>query len=196
MEIFGILVLLAMQIIWNPSTTAAFSIAAVTAVACGLTGDMMNDLKSGHLIGTRPSAQFLAEGIGGIVGSLAAVIALLVMKESFGGFGSEFLPAPQAKAVTAMVGGLGHVPAFVAGLCIALVLTLLKVPAATLGLGVYLPFYISSIMGFGALALLGIRLIGGKRMRDAVNANTPLVSSGFLGGEGITGVILAIIAMF
>ncbi len=196
MEIFGILVLLAIQILWQPSVIGAFSIAAVTAVACGLTGDMMNDLKSGHLLGTRPAAQFIAEGIGGILGAVVAVIALLVLKDTLGGFGSELLPAPQARAVTAMVGGLGHVPAFLIGAAIGIVLYLVKVPAATLGLGVYLPVSISFIMGFGAMVLLLIRKISGKRLSQAITDRTSLVASGFLGGEGITGVVLAIISMF
>lgn len=196
MEIFGILVLLAIQIVWNPSTIAAFSIAGVTAVACGLTGDMMNDLKSGYLVGTRPSGQIIAEGIGGVVGSVVAVVALFVLKDSFGGFGSELLPAPQARAVTAMVGGLGHVPAFLIGAVVGIALYVLSVPAATLGLGIYLPINISMIMGFGALTLMFIKRVVGKERAAKVADRTGLVSSGFLGGEGITGVLLAIIAMF
>lgn len=196
MEIFGILVLLAIQVIWNPSTIAAFSIAGVTAVACGLTGDMMNDLKSGHLVGTRPSGQIIAEGIGGVVGSVVAVVALFVLKDSFGGFGSELLPAPQARAVTAMVGGLGHVPAFLIGAVVGIALYVLSVPAATLGLGIYLPINISMIMGFGALTLMAVKKVAGKERISKVTDRTGLVSSGFLGGEGITGVLLAIIAMF
>lgn len=196
MEIFGILVLLAIQIIWNPSTIAAFSIAGVTAVACGLTGDMMNDMKSGHLVGTRPSSQVIAEGIGGVVGSAVAVVALFVLKDSFGGFGSEMLPAPQARAVTAMVGGLGHIPAFTIGAIVGIVLYVVNIPAATLGLGIYLPISISTIMGFGALVLMGIKKVIGKDRTTQVTEKTSLVASGFLGGEGITGVLLAIIAMF
>jgi putative OPT family oligopeptide transporter len=196
MEIFGILVLLAIQIVWNPSTIAAFSIAGVTAVACGLTGDMMNDMKSGHLVGTRPSSQVIAEGIGGVVGSAVAVVALFVLKDSFGGFGSEMLPAPQARAVTAMVGGLGHIPAFTFGAIVGIVLYVVNIPAATLGLGIYLPISISMIMGFGALVLMVIKKVIGKDRTTQVTEKTSLVASGFLGGEGITGVLLAIIAMF
>lgn len=196
MEIFGILVLLAIQVIWNPSTIAAFSIAGVTAVACGLTGDMMNDLKSGHLVGTRPSSQIIAEGIGGVVGSVVAVVALFVLRDSFGGFGSDMLPAPQARAVTAMVGGLGHVPAFTIGAVIGIILHVLSIPAATLGLGVYLPISISAIMGFGALVLIAIKGVLGPKRSGDIAGKTSLVASGFLGGEGITGVLLAIVAMF
>jgi uncharacterized oligopeptide transporter (OPT) family protein len=66
MEIFGILVLLVIQLFWHPGFGVAFSVAAVTAVACGLTGDVMNDLKSGHMLGTDPRQQLVAEGIGGV----------------------------------------------------------------------------------------------------------------------------------
>jgi len=196
MEILGILVLLAIQAIWMPSTIAAFSVAAVVAVACGLAGDMMNDLKSGYLVGTKPSAQFVAEGIGGVVGAVVAVVALLVLKNAYGNFGTEQLPAPQAAAVSSMVKGIGHVPAFVAGAAIGFILYLLRIPAATLGLGVYLPVSISAIMGTGALTLMAVRKIGGKKALAAIDDKTGLIASGFLGGEGITGVVLAIIAMF
>jgi putative OPT family oligopeptide transporter len=196
MEIFGILVLLAIQIFYSPSTIAAFSVAAVTAVACGLTGDMMNDLTSGHMLKTRPMSQILAEGFGGLVGSIVAVIALFVLKESFGGFGSDLLPAPQAQAVTAMVGGLGHVPAFIIGAVIGLALYILAIPAATLGLGIYLPINISMIMGFGAIVLLVFKALSKSKNTQRIDERAGLIASGFLGGEGITGVLLAIIAMF
>lgn len=196
MEVFGILVLLVIQIFWHPSLIAAFSVAAVTAVACGLTGDVMNDLKSGHMLGTDPRQQLLAEGIGGVIGAVVAVIVLLVMKQAFGGFGTAELPAPQAAAVSAMAGGLGHVPAFLIGAVIGLVLYLCSVPAATLGLGVYLPTYISSVMGLGAIIMIIVRACTKNKDQETVTSNSNLIASGLLGGEGITGVIIAIISMF
>lgn len=194
MEIFGILVLLAIQIFWQPSLLALFTAAGVTAVACGLTGDVMNDLKSGYLVNTDPKQQILAEGIGGIIGAIISVFVLLAMKKSFGGFGTEALPAPQASAVSAMVGGLQNVPAFIIGCIAGVLLYLLKVPAATLGLGIYLPISISSAMGIGAIA----SLIYGKMAKKGTNVKEKqnLIASGFLGGEGITGVVIAIISMF
>lgn len=195
MEVFGILVLLVVQIFWHPSLIAAFSVAAVTAVACGLTGDVMNDLKSGHMLGTDPRQQLLAEGIGGVIGAVVAVIVLLVMKQAFGGFGTAELPAPQAAAVSAMAGGLGHVPAFLIGAVIGVVLYLCSVPAATLGLGIYLPVYISSVMGLGAIIMLIVRACTKNRDQAKVTSDSNLIASGLLGGEGITGVVIAIISM-
>ncbi|MBI9094607.1 MAG: OPT/YSL family transporter [Sphaerochaeta sp.] len=196
MEIFGILVLLVVQLFTHPSLIASFSIAAVTAVACGLTGDVMNDLKSGYLLGTDTRQQILGEGLGGVVGAVLSVFVLLIMKASFGGFGTPELPAPQAAAVAAMVGGLSNVPAFIIGCVIGLILYLSKLPSATLGLGVYLPIYISSVMGLGAVLSSVLKKIFSKKYSsERLGEESGLVASGLLGGEGITGVAIAIISM-
>jgi uncharacterized oligopeptide transporter (OPT) family protein len=50
-------------------------------------------------------------------------------------------------------------------------------------------------MGIGALLFLGAKALFGARYKEQLAEKTSLVASGFLGGEGITGVLLAIIAM-
>ena len=192
MEIFGILVLLFVQFFCHPPLSGAFTIAAVTAVACGLAGDVMNDLKSGYMLGADPKQQIIGEGIGGVVGAVVSVFVLLALKKAYGSFGTEALPAPQAAAVSQMVGGLKQVPAFTIGLVVGLALFLMNIPTATLGLGFYLSTSISTVMALGAV----IAGIFHKIYRKAKSDETiGVVSSGFLGGEGITGVIIAIISM-
>lgn len=193
MEVFGMLVLLLCLGLFSPGIMPAFLIAGVTAVACGLAGDVMNDLKSGSMLGTSPGAQIIGEGIGGVIGAVISAFVIVILKEAFGGFGTAELPAPQASAVAAMVQGLGNSSAFTIGLIIGIALYLCKVPAATLGLGVYLPTYISSVMALGALCMLIAKKIFKKEEAEREGA---LVSSGLLGGEGITGVIIAIITLF
>ena len=193
MEIFAILVLLAASALFSPTIGAAFSIAGVTAVACGLTGDVMNDLRSGSLIGTRPRYQIIAEGIGGVIGAIVAAVALQVLAASMGGFGTEALPAPQAAAVAAMAGGLDNPTAFAIGTVIGIILFLTGLPSATFGLGVYLPTYISSAMALGAVIMEVAKRLGKNKEKSQENA--ALISSGLLGGEGITGVIIAIASM-
>ncbi len=194
MEVFAILVLLFIAAIFKPSLIASFSIAGVVAVACGLTGDVMNDLKSGSLVGTPVKSQLIAEAIGGIVGAVVAAISLVVMKNAFGTFGTAELPAPQAASVAAMAGGITNKTAFFIGLVIGIVLYLLKTPSATLGLGFYLPNNISSIMALGAVTMAIVKKFTKDKAKAENNVN--LISSGMLGGEGITGVIIAIISMF
>lgn len=191
MEVFGMLVLLLVQVIWNPSLLVLFLTAGLVTVACGLSGDVMNDLKSGHMLGTDPKQQILAEGIGGVIGAAISVCVLFVMHRSFGGFGTEALPAPQARAVASMASGLGSSPVFYIGMAIGLVLFLFNIPASALGLGIYLPSYISMIVGVGYIISALI-----KKITKASDSTMNLVSSGLLGGEGISGVIIAIISMF
>ncbi|MBR4121529.1 MAG: OPT/YSL family transporter, partial [Spirochaetales bacterium] len=191
MEVFGILVLILIQVIWHPSLMILFLTAGLVSVACGLSGDVMNDLKSGYMLKTDPKQQLLAEGIGGVIGAVVAVLVLFIMKKSFGGFGTAELPAPQASAVASMASGLGSSPVFYIGVALGLMLFLLKVPASAIGLGIYLPSMISVMVGVGYLLSLVVKLI-----TKADERTTNLVSSGLLGGEGIAGVIVSIISMF
>lgn len=192
MEIFGIIVLIAAKAVSNIGETEAFFVAGVVAVACGLVGDVMNDFKAGHILGTSPKAQFAAECIGGIVGAMVSVGVLLVIFNAYGAeaFGSEMFPAAQAGAVAAMVGGISHMPAFVMGFIAAILLYIAGFPVMTLGLGVYLPFCMSCTAFIGGV----IRFIADKAVPDFEKKGTgTIIASGLLGGEAIVGVIIALI---
>ena len=54
MEIFGLIVLLAVAALGEHSQVRLFFVAGMVAVACGLAGDVMNDFRAGHLLGTDP----------------------------------------------------------------------------------------------------------------------------------------------
>lgn len=188
MEILGIIVLLGIRLIVpDLGQTPAILIAAVTAVSCGLTGDVLNDFKAGHLLGTSPRAQITAEALGGVIGALVSVGTFAVLLTRYGTFGGE-LPAPQAHAVAALAAGIPDVTAFAIGAAVGLLIYLLRLPGMTLGLGVYLPMMISAPVFLGGL----IRLIV-KRVRPAWDEKGVVAASGFLGGEGVTGVVIAII---
>jgi len=189
MEIFGIIILLAVKIVATPGTIESFMIAGVVAVACGVAGDVLNDFKSGHLLKNDPKAQIVAETVGGIVGAGVSVVVLLIMFRAYGAFGpGTELPAPQAFAVSTMVGGLPNPAAFFFGLMMGTVIYLLKLPGMTLGIGLYLPMEISSAAFLGGL----LNLLVGK-FRPSSKDKGLVISSGLLGGEGIAGVLIAII---
>ncbi|PNE22796.1 peptide transporter [Mesotoga sp. Brook.08.YT.4.2.5.1] len=189
MEIFGIIILIAVKSVASLGTIEAFLVAGVVAVACGLAGDVLNDFKSGYLLKTNPRAQIVAETVGGVIGAVVSVIVLFIMFRAYGtmGPGTE-LPAPQAYAVSTMVGGLPNTPAFFFGLMIGIIIYLMKLPGMTLGIGMYLPMEISTAAFVGGV----ISLIVGK-IKPKSKETGMIVSSGLLGGEGITGVVLAII---
>lgn len=191
MEIFGIIILLAVRILIKVDATSAFFITAAVAVACGYGGDLLNDYKAGRVLGTNPTAQLIAQLAGGLVGTVIATLAMFAIIGQFGGVGPEKgLPAGQAFAVSQMVKGIGDPMVFGGSLIIGMVLYLLKIPAMTLGIGMYLPFEISSMMFIGGI----LRFLVDRFRPKAVESGN-ISASGMLGGEGITGVGIAIFKM-
>lgn len=192
MEIFGIIILLAAKGVSSASGMEAFFVAAVVAVACGLVGDVMNDFKAGYVLKTDPRAQWIAEAVGGIIGAFVSVIVFVVILKAYGpaSFGSEEFPAAQAAAVAAMVGGISHMPAFIIGLVAAVILYFLKFPVMTLGLGVYLPFFLSATAFIGGLLRFVLDRIVPNFEREGKGS---VIAAGVLGGEAVVGVIIAIV---
>ncbi len=193
MEIFGIIVLIAAKAVSSIGQTEAFFVAAIVAVGCGLVGDVMNDFKAGHILHSNPKAQWLGECIGGIFGAIVSVIVLLVILKAYGptAFGADgIFPAPQASMVAAMVGGISHMPAFLIGLVLAVILYMANFPVMTLGIGVYLPFYLSATAFVGG----ALRFITIKAAPDyEKGGNGQIIAAGLLGGEAVVGVIIALI---
>ncbi|MGE4213495.1 MAG: OPT/YSL family transporter [Anaerotignaceae bacterium] len=192
MEIFGIIVLLAAKAVSSIGQEEAFFVAAIVAVACGLAGDVMNDFKSGHILNSDPKAQWYGEVIGGIVGAFVSVAVLIIILKAYGAdaFGSETFPAAQAGAVAAMVGGISHMPAFIIGLVVAVVLYCINFPVMTLGLGVYLPFYLSATAFLGGLIRFLVNKFAPKFEEEGTGS---IIASGLLGGEAVVGVIIALV---
>ncbi|MCI2241886.1 OPT/YSL family transporter [Adlercreutzia faecimuris] len=207
LEIFGLIVMLLIAAFADVAPARLFFIAALVAVAAGLAGDVMNDFKAGHVLGTSPRAQWVGQAIGGVVGALVAVAALEALLAGYGpdafGPGRDFVAA-QASVVATMVGGIPHVPAFAVGLAAGFALYLAGFPAMMLGLGVYLPFYLSFTGFLGAMAKVAWGRVGAWRRRgmapeeraaaEAADEERGLiVASGLMGGESIMGIVLAMI---
>lgn len=193
MEIFGIIVLLAAKAVSSIGQTEAFLVAATVAIACGLAGDVMNDFKAGHILHTDPKAQWLGECIGGLIGSFVTVGVFYIILTAYGptAFGNpEMFIAPQASAVAAMVGGIPHVPAFAIGLILGCVLYCLNFPVMTLGLGVYLPFYLSATAFLGGALKFAVEKTAPEWDKKGTGM---IIASGLLGGEAVIGVIIALI---
>lgn len=204
MEIFGVLILLLIQLLFHDLTLVSLFLgAAIVAVACGMVGDVMNDLKAGDELKTDPRDQYLGMVLGGFIGAVVASIMLFALFKAYGAnaFGPQsFFVAAQASVVATMAGGIPVVPVFVAGIIAGLILALFRLPVMTLGLGVYLPFYMSAAAFVGALIhmLLNWR---NKKLRDAEKTLRSkedfyvAAASGILGGESLIGVLTALFAV-
>lgn len=207
MEIFGLIVLLLVSLFAQVDELRLFFIAALVAVACGLAGDVMNDFKAGHVLRTSPKAQWIGQGIGAVIGSVVAVAVIQVLFVAYGadsfGVGKEFVSA-QASVVATMVDGIPNITAFIIGLAAGFILYLVGIPSMMLGLGIYLPFYMSFTAFLGCMVKVIFDLSRKKKLaamseeeRERAEAATSesglILASGLLGGESIMGIILALI---
>lgn len=211
MEIFGLIVLLVIAALGESDQVRLFFVAGVVAVACGLAGDVMSDFKTGKIIGTDPRAMWIGQAIGALIGCAVSVAVMCALLNAYGadafGPGKLFVSA-QASVVATMVSGIPSVPAFVLGLVAGVALYCLGIPSMMLGLGVYLPFYMTLSASLGATVKIAYDRVASIRNTRtsgnvAANANTDagetsheetgiIVASGVLGGESIVGVIIAL----
>ncbi len=198
MEIFGLIVMLIVAAISDLAQVQLFFVAGVVAVACGLAGDVMNDFKAGAVLGTNPRAQWLGQAIGGLVGALVAAAVMMALVTAYGtdAFGPDkaFVSA-QASVVATMVSGIPSVPAFLVGLVGGIALYWAGLPAMMVGLGVYLPFYMSLTAFLGSVVKLAYDKLSGRGNDPEFQEQGLVVASGLLGGESIVGVVLAFISV-
>ncbi len=193
MEIFGILVLLAIRLFVKVEPVSAFFIVAITAVSCGFAGDMLNDYKMGFLLDTDPLAQTIVQLVGAIVGSFVAVIALFAIIASYHGVGGNSgLSAAQAHTVAAMINGIGSIPVFVIAGIIGCIFYLKGIPSMIIGIGMLLPLGMSSAIFLGGFISFLVKKFS-KSPEPELNGQ--VISAGLLGGEGLVGTIVAIVSM-
>ena len=211
MEIFGLIVLLVIAALGESDQVRLFFVAGVVAVACGLAGDVMSDFKTGKIIGADPRAMWIGQAIGALIGCAVSVAVMCALLNAYGadafGPGKLFVSA-QASVVATMVSGIPSVSAFALGLVAGVALYCLGIPSMMLGLGVYLPFYMTLSASLGAAVKIAYDRVASIRNARAsgdatTNANTGtdetsheetgiIIASGVLGGESIVGVIIAL----
>lgn len=211
MEIFGLIVLLVIAALGESDQVRLFFVAGVVAVACGLAGDVMSDFKTGKIIGADPRAMWIGQAIGALIGCAVSVAVMCALLNAYGadafGPGKLFVSA-QASVVATMVSGIPSVSAFALGLVAGVALYCLGIPSMMLGLGVYLPFYMTLSASLGAAVKIAYDRVASIRNARAsgdatTNANTDadetsheetgiIIASGVLGGESIVGVIIAL----
>lgn len=198
------------------SVTANLMTAAVTSSSASASADLLNDLKSGYLLGANPRRQFIAQAMGIASGTVATVIGYFILVPDatvlLGGEGkAPAFPAPAAQAWKAVAEvfrlGIGnmhptHQKAILVGLALGAVVVMLEhflpkakkyLPSATgLGLGFILPFQYPLAMFIGAV----IAAVWMARSPQSGKDHIVPLSSGIIAGVSIVGVIVAAINNF
>ncbi len=180
---------------------AAIVIGGIICVIAAIAGDTSQDLKTGFLVGATPKKQQIGEIIGVAVSAVAIGAILYLLSMAWGGYGSNDLPAPQAVLMKMIVEGVmgGNLPwnlVFV-GVFIALVVEVLGIPVLPFAIGLYLPIYLSVPMMLGGALrwFLEKRKYGSDKDKENVVQSGVLYSSGLIAGEGIVGILLAVLAV-
>ena len=204
---------------------ATMFIAAIVATSAAIAGDVMQDLKTGHMVGATPWRQQTAEIIGVTVGAIVIGPVLSILHDAFRISNTACLAnprpedptcqdalfAPQAELIGAIVqgafGGNINLPMVLLGAVIAVILIRLAMPVMSVAIGIYLPLYLSvPIMAGGIIShilLSSARLridgtLEGEPSEDATAAvkevqdKGVLIGAGFIAGESLMGVLLAI----
>ncbi len=182
-----------------PGMQAAIAIGSIICIVAAISGDTSQDLKTGYILGSTPKKQQYGEIIG-VVASALAIGATLYLLDSAWGFGSKELGAPQATLMKMIIEGImgGNLPwgLILIGVFIAIIVELLRIPVLPVAIGIYLPVQLNACIMVGGLIRLFFDKIKDEKRKSTVTSNGILFCSGMIAGEGLVGILLAILAVF
>jgi putative OPT family oligopeptide transporter len=189
---------------------AVLGVAAVVCVSSAVAGEMLQDLKVGHILGGTPSKMQIGDIIGVILAGLVMFFPLYVLHNSdlaanpaTGGFGGPKLPAPQAGLMAALsqgiVGGEMAWPLVIVGIAMGFALILVRVKSPMLfSVGMYLPLETTFAIFIGGLIRGWVDKRTAKRgYNEAQKARVEnagvLSASGLIAGEALMGLFIAVV---
>ncbi len=209
--IIAALLMVAIGVSGMSGVAAVLGVAAVVCVSSAVAGEMLQDLKVGHILGGTPAKMQLGDFLGILVASLALYFPLLVLHQgniNRGGigFGDPQLSAPQAGLMASLAQGIvGHNmpwPLVGAGVLMGLAMIMLEVKSVMLfAVGMYLPLETTfAIFLGGVIRWLTDRMRDKRGFNDAQKARVEnagvLTASGMIAGEAILGLVVAAFYFF
>ena len=179
----------------------AIAIGSIICIIAAMAGDTSQDLKTGYILGATPMKQQIGELIGTVISALTIGGVLILLDQAWG-FGSEQISAPQATLMKMIIEGVmgGNLPwalVFI-GAFISIAFEVVGISALPVAIGLYLPLELSSTIMLGGLARLFLDKRKAKKGIKEKNADASdgiLFCSGMIAGEGLVGILLAILAV-
>ena len=176
----------------------AITIGSVVCIVAAMAGDTSQDLKTGFLLGATP----IRQQIGELIGAVAAAIAIggvMVLLNNAWGFGTKNLAAPQATLMKMIVEGVmnGNLPwsLIFIGVFLAVVVEIMGMPVLPVAIGLYLPLELSAAIMVGGLIRWVADRFADEKDRESGAGGGILFCSGMIAGEGLVGILLAILAV-
>lgn len=178
---------------------AAIAIGSIICIVSAIAGDTSQDLKTGYLLGATPKKQQIGELIGVIAAALA-IGGTLYLLDSAWGFGTQELAAPQATLMKMVIEGImgGNLPwgLILIGVFLAVFIEILGIPVLPFAIGIYLPVQLNACIMVGGLIRLFFDKMKESDKKKGIINDGILFCSGMIAGEGLVGIILAILAVF
>lgn len=197
--ILSSLVLVSAGLSGTSGMMAAMIIGGVVCTALSMAGGFITDLKIGYWLGTTPAKQEGWKFLGTAVSAATIAGVMMVLNKTYGFVGEGALVAPQANAMAAVIkplmeGGATPWLLYFAGAALALILTMIGVPALAFALGMFIPLDLNTPLLIGGLVSWYV----GSRSKDenvnkARRERGTLIASGFIAGGALMGVISAIL---
>ncbi|MEM9660641.1 MAG: OPT/YSL family transporter, partial [Planctomycetota bacterium] len=190
----------------QPSTN--LMAAAITGAGASQAADMMQDLKTGSLLGASPRKQFVAQLCGICAGVVLAVPVYSIFRDAYE-IGGEKLPAPAAQAWRAMAEllteGLSALPphagvAVAVAACVGVALPVARkigpikgfVPSGlAMGIAFIVPPYDSLVIFYGLILWWLWRRIDAEGVEKLSFA----AAAGLIAGQGVMGVVNALLTL-
>lgn len=181
---------------------AVLGVAAVVCVSSAVAGEMLQDLKAGHILGGTPSKMQIGDIFGTMVASLVLFFPLMILDKAYH-FGSAALPAPQAGLMAMLaqgiVGGNMAWPLVVVGILLGFSMIMVEVKSPMLfSVGMYLPLettfaiFLGGVIRWFTDKLRDRRGYNGAQKARVDNAGV-LTASGLIAGEALCGLVIAAI---
>ena len=181
---------------------AALVMGGVVCTALSMAGGFITDLKIGFWLGSTPAKQEGWKFLGTAVSAATVAGVLMILNQTYGFVGEGALVAPQANAMAAVIkplmeGGATPWMLYLAGAALALILTMIGVPALAFALGMFIPLELNTPLLIGGLVSWWV----GSRSRDertnrARRERGTLIASGFIAGGALMGVVSALLRYF
>lgn len=181
-------------------------IGGIVCTALSMAGGFITDLKVGYWLGTTPRKQESFKFLGTLVSAATVGIVIYILNEAYGFVQTPAHPqpmtAPQANAMAAIIEPLmsGSGVSWVLlgiGAVISILLNWLKISPLAFALGMFIPLPLNTPLVVGGL--LNHWFTKSSKNEKLVNARIQrgiLISSGFIAGAAIFGVIGAFIIFF
>lgn len=178
-------------------------IGGVVCTALSMAGGFVTDLKIGYWIGTTPAKQESFKFLGTLVSAATVGAVIFILNEAYGFVATPTHPnpmvAPQANAMAAIIeplmSGSGAPWMLLAiGALISVLMNWLKIPPLAFALGMFIPLPLNTPLVVGGLLNHWInKSTKDADLNNARHQRAILISSGFIAGAALFGVIGALI---